>query len=166
MTETCGKLLFLKKMWLTVSQCGNAPLCGFFWEMKSEKRNWWKKRSSTAAAWWIPFRQRKHILCKRNSIYRHREVLRSVVLLSVSNITHPNSGFTIVHLLPFWSQPLHFEIMKMYCSTNVGLDFEGDTVMLLILSFCQVALFKLAQCIIIDFLKTKSALDRVKWRIG
>ncbi len=88
MTETCGKLLFFKKMWLTVSQCGNALLCGSFLEMKSEKRNWWKKRSSTAVAWWIPFRQRKHILCKRNSIYRHLEVLRSVVLLSVSCIIY------------------------------------------------------------------------------
>lgn len=151
---------------VTTWQC---PAVWLFLEMKSEKRNWWKKRSSTAAAWWMPSYQRQHVLCKRNSIYRNREVWEvlyccqshalRILTLALQVCTYCLSD---LNLSALWIN----EIMKMYCSTNVGLEFEGD--------ICDVTSpVILSGCIVQTgtmhnnwfFLKTKSALDRVKWRI-
>lgn len=85
----------------------------------------WKKelikKSSTAAAWWMPSYQRQHVLCKRNSIYRNREVWE-VLYCCQSHALRILTCLSDLNLSALWTN----EIMKMYCSTNVGLEFEGD----------------------------------------
>lgn len=134
-----------------------------------------EEKSSTSAAWWIPSYQRQHGLCKRKSIYRYLRFEKcciGVILMRYASwlclhIHAPRFPFlSDLYLSILWTNKW---IKHLLCGpwiwrTRVWFKKKSQILTLLTLSFCHV-LFKLAQCMVIYFVKTMSALDRVKWRI-